>query len=264
MKRAKETLVIQSPEQVGFHLKLAGLGTRTAAFLLDTLFRWVAVLFVIVAVILAVRWIPALDPLGFLADLSRTWILALGFTVYGVMELGYFILFEALWNGQTPGKRIQGIRVVRSNGEPIGWTESAVRNVLRAADILGGFYPLGLLVIFLSPKSQRIGDYAAGTVVVIEKRGAVPVKLDQPDSPGDAPVQGLEFQVSFMTAQDYRIIRSFLNRREGMDRAHRQQIARKLGHRLMEQWKVPRRSDLTYEAFLEAVASEYERTRRAI
>ena len=177
MKRAKETLVIQSPEQVGFHLTLAGLGTRTAAFLLDTLFRWVAVIFLIVAVMLAVRWIPALDPFGFLADLSRTWILALGFTVYGVVELGYFILFEALWNGQTPGKRIQGIRVVRSNGEPIGWTESAVRNVLRAADILGGFYPLGLLVIFLSPKSQRIGDYAAGTVVVIERRGAVPVKL---------------------------------------------------------------------------------------
>jgi len=171
-------------------------------------------------------------------------------------------VFEAIWNGQTPGKRFQRIRVMRTNGEPIGWLESSIRNILRAADMMGGLYPLGLLVMFLSPRSQRIGDYAAGTVVVLERGKSLPV--GPPTGPARPQVPDIEIHISTMDSSDYRLIRSFLDRRQGMDRAHREQIARTLAHRLMMQWKIPPRADLSYEDFLEAVAEVYERSRRAI
>lgn len=170
METVKETMTIQTPEHVGFQYTLAGLGTRAMALLLDTAIRGLFILSIFVVLILISQWLPALSPAD-LADLSKNWIIAIGILAYGVVDLGYFLIFEALWSGQTPGKRFQKLRVIRIDGQPIGWLESAIRNILRAVDIFSGFYPLGLIVIFLSRRSQRIGDYAAGTVVIIE-RGA--------------------------------------------------------------------------------------------
>ena len=86
---------------------------------------------------------------------------------------GYFILFEWLWNGQTPGKRWLKLRVIRDDGRPLTLWEAIARNLLRIADAAPGFvlpvYSVGLIVIFLSGRDQRLGDMFAGTVVV---RGA--------------------------------------------------------------------------------------------
>jgi uncharacterized RDD family membrane protein YckC len=264
VKGVRESLTIHTPEHVGLTLRLAGLGTRSSAFAIDVALRSVAVLFLFVGAMLLIRWLPALDPTGWLKDLSGTWILAIAFLGYGILDLGYFILFEGLWSGQTPGKRLQGIRVIRTGGRPIGWSESAIRNILRAVDLLGGFYPIGLLVMFLSPKSQRLGDYAADTVVVLERTMALPAepRVDQAAAPASIP--DLDLHLAAMPSQDYRLIRTFLDRRPGMDASHRSQIARSLAHRLMKAWAIPPRADLPYEAFLETVARQYERRKRAL
>jgi hypothetical protein len=87
-----------------------------------------------------------------------------------VMEWGYGFAFEAFWNGQTPGKRVFRLRVIKEGGYTIGVHEALVRNFLRAADALPVFYGVGLVAMLSTARLQRLGDLAAGTMVVREPR----------------------------------------------------------------------------------------------
>ena len=264
METPKEILTIQTPEYVGFQYALAGLGSRATAYLLDTAIRILFLIFILVIIGLLSKGIPMLDPSGIAIKLSKNWIMALGVITYGVIDLGYFLLFEALWSGQTPGKRQQKLRVIRKNGQPIGWIESAIRNILRAIDIILGFYPLGLVVMFLSHNTQRIGDYAAGTVVIVERDRNTIGDRTRIQTDGIALQQDIESHLATLKPRQYQIIRSFLQRRQGMDDAHRQQVARLMAHRLIERWGASYKLDISYESFLEEVVRSYERDRRAI
>lgn len=263
METVKETMTIRTPEHVGFQYTLAGLGTRAMALLLDTAIRGLFILSIFVVLILISQWLPALSPAD-LADLSKNWIIAMGILAYGVVDLGYFLIFEALWSGQTPGKRFQKLRVIRIDGQPIGWLESAIRNILRAVDIFSGFYPIGLIVMFLSSRSQRIGDYAAGTVVIIERRRKVPMDRNRLRTTFKFLLPDIELHLSTLEPEQYQLLRSFLQRREEMDKANRHQLGRDLAHRLMERWGLPLKKDVSCESFLEEVVGAYERRKRAI
>ncbi len=263
MQTVNETITIRTPEQVEFQYVMAGLGTRSIAFLLDLLIRGLFVLFVFVMILLFSKYIPALDPSGLLSDLSEKWLWAFGFLVYGILDLGYFLVFEALWSGQTPGKRMQKLRVIRTDGQPIGWLESAIRNILRAVDLLASIYPIGLIVIFLSQRSQRIGDYAAGTIVIIERRSLVPMNRAGVRTPERSLLPDIELHLSSLEPEQYQILRSFLQRREQMDEANRNQLSQDLTRRLMDRWGLTLEG-ASDEDFLEEVVSVYERSRRAI
>jgi uncharacterized RDD family membrane protein YckC len=264
MGTSKEFLTIQTPEYVGFQYTLAGLGSRAIAFLLDTAIRLLFLLVIFAVIILFSQWLPSMDTTGILSGLSKNWIMALGVIAYGIIDLGYFLLFEALWNGQTPGKRQQRLRVIRMDGAPIGWLGSAIRNILRAVDILVGVYPIGFVVMFMSQNSQRIGDYAAGTVVIVERSRSVPRERTAHQHT-DAEERGdIETHISSLEPKQYQVLRSFLQRREEMDQDHRQQLARLLAQRLLERWEVSNRLDISYESFLEKVVESYERIRRAL
>lgn len=259
MQTTKETLTIQTPEQVGFQYALAGLGSRTTAFLLDTLLRLLFIVAIFAGISLFSQWLPPLDPTGLLRRLDKTWITALGIAAYGVVDLGYFLLFEALWGGQTPGKRQQRLRVIKISGAPIGWLDSAVRNILRAVDMLGGLYPLGLVVIFLSRTNQRLGDYAAGTVVIVERRRRVPEDRTGLRKREGPPLSELESLVSRMDQGQYRILNSFLQRRGDMEETHRRELAGLLCKKLMERWGLQRpHPGISDEAFLEQIVELYE------
>ena len=264
METMKETLTIRTPEHVGFQYVLAGLGSRMTAFLVDTAVRWLFMLSIFIAVMLIRRWLPALDPTGVLIELSRNWILALGVVAYAIVDLGYFFIFEAFWSGQTPGKRQQKLRVIRANGQPVGWLESAIRNIVRAVDLLMGIYPLGLIVAFLSRSNQRIGDYAAGTVVIIERRENVPETRTLLRSADTSRCPEIESCVSLLKPAQYQIIHSFLERRQGMDPTHRHEIARMLVLQFIEGWGISWRMGISNESFLEELASLYEQRKRAI
>jgi uncharacterized RDD family membrane protein YckC len=259
-----EGLRIETPEQVNIRFRLAGLGSRGLAFLLDTAVRFLLILIVFGGALFMATWLPSLDPTGFLPALPRIWLVAMAVMLYGVVDLGYFLLFEALWSGQTPGKRILNIRVIQSNGRPIGWFESAVRNILRAVDMPAGVYPLGLIVMFFSAGSQRIGDYAAGTMVVREQKSLLPGARRDSQAAEVHRIPGIEMHMDTLDKDEYRLIRSFLQRRAAMDAFHRSQLARTLSIRLMQKWGMSPSSRWTYEAFLEEVAVLYEKHRRVI
>jgi len=264
VETTKDRLTIQTPEQVGFEYVLAGLGSRTAAFLMDTVIRWFFVFAIVVIVALSLRFLPALNLSGWVADLSKTWLIALAVLAYSLVDLGYFLFFEALWSGQTPGKRRQGLRVIRINGQPIGWVESSIRNILRAVDLLAGFYPVGIVVVFLSHNNQRIGDYAAGTVVIVERKQSVPGDRKQFLAPRVLTHPEIEWYVSRLKPAQYQVLRSFLERRDQMEQGHRHELARLLSHQVFKKMSKSTRINISYESFIEEIIALYEKRRRAI
>jgi len=142
---------------------IVDIGPRIGAVILDTIV--IVVIFVILAAIIAVIGYAAVTT-------GRGFGLLFGIPFIAAMFLLpilYFTFFEAYMNGQTPGKMLVKIKVVKVTGEPIGFGESLIRNILRIIDELPFFYLLGFILIMTNDKKQRLGDMAAGTIVVNAK-----------------------------------------------------------------------------------------------
>ncbi|MFK7820804.1 MAG: RDD family protein [Planctomycetaceae bacterium] len=155
---------LDTPEGVQLSFQLAGPGLRMSAYIADVVIRIAAIFF------LGLLLVMALGTLGF-GELSAATIMILLF----LAEWGYGTLFEWLWNGRTPGKRMFGIRAVKEGGYPIGFYEAVLRNFLRGADApFVIFYGIGLLVMMSTKRLQRLGDLFAGTMVVVEQGNRVP------------------------------------------------------------------------------------------
>ena len=142
-----------SPEAVEIELRPAGVWVRTRAFLLD----WV------IRVILS---IVAFFVLSILAELSNGVANGLFYIAIILIYWLYPVLFEVFWHGQTPAKRVFGLRVVQDNGTPVSFTQSLIRNLMRTADILPIFYGLGMSVMLLHPQFKRLGDILSGCLVI--------------------------------------------------------------------------------------------------
>ena len=143
------TYNIATPEGVELRLPLAGLAPRSLAWLVDALIKFA--LFMMASIVL-----------GFFGDLGT------GIFLVSVFLLLWFynVLFEVLNHGATPGKKALGLRVTNINGTPVGWSGSLIRNLIRAVDALPGCYAFGCISVLVSDRFQRLGDLAAGTVVV--------------------------------------------------------------------------------------------------
>ncbi|HET6312652.1 MAG TPA: RDD family protein, partial [Chloroflexia bacterium] len=166
---------------------MAGIGSRFVAAMLDHLILAVT-LFLLVC---------AASTIG-LISLSARDGGAGAFLVLAILTLitfliiwGYFVVFETVWNGQTPGKRAGRLRVIRYNGQPIGAGEALVRNLVRLVDFMPGFYGVGLLSMFIDKNARRLGDFAAGTIVIREGEHTrlhdVRVNRPAPEQPSYAP-----------------------------------------------------------------------------
>lgn len=150
------TIEVLTPENIPLTLEPAGIGTRFGAVLVDMVIQLAMYLGLAIAAGIASIWLPSL--------------LSIALTVGAFLLLfGYFILFETLWSGQTPGKKYFGLRVVRDGGRPVDFFSVAVRNLVRIADFLPILYALGAGAVFFHPQYKRFGDMAAGTVVVRER-----------------------------------------------------------------------------------------------
>src|SRR6188472_93494 len=146
-----EQLTVSTPEQVAFNYEMAGIGTRFVASLLDHLILGTAMVLVYCAV---VALVPTLGAGAFISGdesgLSGIYfVLALLVIVEFVIFWGYFVLFELVWNGQTPGKRAGKLRVIRRDGQPVHAGEVMVRNLVRIIDFLPAFYGIGLITMFI-------------------------------------------------------------------------------------------------------------------
>lgn len=167
------TVEVETPEHVRFRFRAAGPTRRAWAYLLDLLVR--------AGILLAVEIVLVM---GTGRHLGTGRALMSGGTLIALflLEWAYFVFFEAVWNGTTPGKRALRLRVVKAGGYPLSFMDAVLRNLLRTADFLPVGYLLGLVAMTWDGRFTRLGDRAAGTMVVIEDpvRVAPPIKLDPP------------------------------------------------------------------------------------
>lgn len=179
-KALDTTLELETPEHIAFRYQLAGPARRAAAYAVDLAVRG-AILFLMALVILSTQSVASEDFAGF-----ETGALLL---VFFALEWGYFVAFDVLADGASPGKRAFELRVVHQDGRPITLADSILRNLLRAADLLPMFYGVGVLSMMLDKKFRRLGDFVAQTVVVYEpasklgSREEVKARADIPGLP---------------------------------------------------------------------------------
>src|SRR5580658_6594024 len=169
MDLGSDQLSIETPEMVAIEMPLAGIGSRFIALLVDYLI-WGAGFLVLVF------FIALLMPgITLFSRISAQWAVALIVFVVFLVNWGYFTLFEALWNGRTPGKRVARIRVIQRSGRSIGLLESMARNLVRYVDQIPFFYAVGVITMFATSQHQRLGDLAAGTLVVRDREEESPL-----------------------------------------------------------------------------------------
>ncbi|GIU82990.1 MAG: RDD family protein [Acidobacteria bacterium] len=267
--KTEETLIIETPERVELEFALASIGNRFIAVLLDHTIQ---------ALLMILAWLIIIalgeSDIKFFEDLSSgnfsNWILAIGLLILFAFFSGYFAFFEWYWSGQTPGKRLMKLRVIREDGRPISFWEALVRNILRIADTFPGFivpiYSVGLISIFLSSRDQRIGDIFAGTVVIRERSDQIMTFEELVSKPLDDPAlirykNKVEFQadLSVLTKEEVAIVENFLRRRLDLEEKRRDWMAWRLALPLMRKLKpVYDASNFTYEGFLEELLHRYK------
>ena len=185
----ERTVEVRTGESVAFSYELAGLGSRFLAVFIDLLIQ----IGVLVGALLLLAWAGQALPggaargIGIGTSDKVTGAIAVALLIFGFFMLffGYFIVFETLWNGRTPGKRLLGIRVVRDGGFPVDFSSAVIRNVVRILEAGLGFYAISAICALASPQNRRLGDMAAGTIVVRDERlePEVPKAVARTDDP---------------------------------------------------------------------------------
>ncbi|MEW5940682.1 MAG: RDD family protein [Chloroflexota bacterium] len=226
-----ESLQIDTPENVAFGYRVAGIGSRFMAALVDTI-----LILLLQALVVSLLIIVVVNAGFGESDALSSWILAILGIVSFLFFWGYYIFFEMLWNGQSPGKRMMSLRVIRADGTPITLMESLIRNLVRIVDLLPTAYGVGVVTMFINPQSRRLGDLAAGTLVVHEHAASSAQLAASPSAAlrvaSLKPSVPVDFPVERLTHQEVALIEEFLQRRDDM--SHRAQLASQILARLHE------------------------------
>ncbi|HHV56044.1 MAG TPA: RDD family protein [Firmicutes bacterium] len=241
----RDRQTILTLEGVRLDLEVAGIASRAGATAIDTLLQALPVL----ALGLAIKhsgWLNRPD--------LRSWMTALlaltGFTVF----LGYPTLFERLWDGQTPGKRLLGFRVTQLDGTSVPFSATVIRNLLRVVDFLPALYLLGLAVAAFSRHSRRLGDWLAGTIVLREHRIA-PAELPFARDPhmDQSPraeyrqslINLLESRIDRLSPEEISLLHQFFDRRQQFPAGTRDTLAGELAAHFRRVLQLPLSSSWT-------------------
>jgi uncharacterized RDD family membrane protein YckC len=233
-----DRITIATPEGVDLELTLAGVGSRFVSALLDLLLQ-IALLVGVTGLGVAVS--------AFGSGFGYALVLVASFLVFAA----YDVLFEVFASGRTPGKRLNGLRVVRLDGSPVTFFTSAIRNVLRLVDLLPGMYLVGIVSILVTRRNQRLGDVAAGTLVVRERTEHP--SLRELHAPQTVPSTNA-WDATGVTADELATVRSFLARRSELTWEARHRLAADLAGALRSK-VVGAPENLGSEAFLEKLAA---------
>ncbi len=215
---------VDTPEQVGLQYSTAGIGTRFIAALIDSVVLVVLIVLAIILVALLSQALGAIIPAGSLSWLTNA-STAIGIAVVTVIFLGYYVFFDMIWNGSSPGKRVVGLRVVRLGGYPITFVDSITRNIIRAIDFLPFWYIVGIVTMFINPQSRRLGDIVAGTVVIKEGRS---VRLKDLVRDADRALEATPNDMARLDSvprQERFLIEEFLRRRAQLSFERRRELA---------------------------------------
>jgi len=258
--RLFNTIRIQTPESIELEFTLAGIGNRAFALLIDYIILNLSLLSLIILTIFLV-YSFAFDNVVLGFELNSQWILAgMGLAIYA-LYVGYFVGFETLWQGQTPGKRWVKIRVIRDNAQPIGLFQATLRSLLRPVDDI---LFIGFFLILLGEQEKRVGDWLASTLVVQAENPTAVAQLDiSPAAQTLAQRLLANEDMSRMLPDDFAIVREYLQRRSQMTTDARTRLGAELAERVreilgMEQgiWEVG------VDRFLEAVYLAYQQQSR--
>lgn len=229
------SIEIVTPENIAFQYRVAGPFRRLPAYLVDLVLR------IAICILLSIGLMIIFGFAGF-------WGLGAGLGLVAWFLLSWFYggLFEALWNGQTPGKRMMRIRVLSTDGQPIGAMQAVLRNVLRSVDAQPlMFYQVGLVSAMMNDRFARLGDLACGTMVVIEQRHWLRgvVRVDEPDAIALAGRIPASFQAGRSLA---RALAAYVTRRPYVPPGRRVEIARHLGEPLRQTFDLPQDTNLDH------------------
>jgi len=211
----EDRITIPTPEGVALEMTLAGMGSRAVAGGLDLVFK---------ALLLGVLLLVLYGAFGDYGAIVIVPLIALTLLMYDVA-------FETLRGGRTPGKSIGGLRVVRSSGRPVDLTASVIRNVLRLVDGMTLSYLPTIVSIAVTKRNQRLGDLAADTIVIRDRRG---IDAEQPRFAGGGAAAGIEpvhaaagahWDVSAVATEDLVTVRAFLERRNSLAGEARARLA---------------------------------------
>jgi uncharacterized RDD family membrane protein YckC len=229
---------LETPEHIEVDYELAGVGSRFCAMLIDWVVMWLS--------ILALGCLTLLLDIGLWGYLAQdfgprgnrvggwlTWLNAAVFAAISMLLLGYYVFFELFMRGQTPGKRAMRIRAIRDDGTALGGAEVLVRNVVRIVDFLPAFYGLGGVIALVHPHSKRLGDIAAGTIVVKERELDYRARSDKKYALAAAPLPITNGELS---AEERRLLQGFLQRRSELLPEARQGVARRLAEPLFQKY----------------------------
>ena len=248
-----QRIEVETPEQVVISYTVAGVGSRAAAAIIDALILIGITIATLVLIGQARRIAGVADIVAF----GGAWLIALYILFQFALIWGYYVLFEALRDGQTPGKRYLGLRVVQDGGYSISFSASAARNLLRIVDSQPAFsYGVGIVTAALSSQGKRLGDMVAGTFVVQERVrhltvAPTPAVRAAPESDG-APL------VSALLADDeYELLERFLARRGALDPDRRAELTSQLA------WRFQSHLDSGARTPVAALAALFERERAA-
>jgi uncharacterized RDD family membrane protein YckC len=230
----EDTRTIATPEGVELHLRLGGVGSRFAAGMIDFAIKGALVTVIALIFGISLGGIPAL-------------IVSAAGLLFAMVF--YDILFEVRAGGRTPGKRALGLRVVMADGRPVGLRASAVRNLLRLVEGLPLSYVPAIVSILVTRSNQRLGDLAAGTVVMHEARAPARAEYAQP-----VPAYTERWDVSAVTPQELAAVRDFLRRRHDFTPQARGALAERLAAALRGR-VTGVHAEMSPERFLEDLAA---------
>lgn len=216
MTSLEDRLDISTPENVVFGYQIAGIGSRFLAALIDSLI----IMLLVVAVYTALFMFLALFELES-GEPAVGWALALFSLMAFIILWGYYIFFEILWNGQSPGKRRIGLRVIQSDGAPVSLSGSAIRNLIRLVDFLPVYYGLGVMTMFIDRRARRLGDLVAGTLVVHDRDRNISLEEVLPRQPRFYRYEiermpAVELPVERLNKQEVGMIEEFLHRQQAL------------------------------------------------
>jgi uncharacterized RDD family membrane protein YckC len=250
-------VTLLTPESVELEFTLAGIGNRGLALLIDSLLVMLAIAFFwFFGTVFATQLVTQLPPSAY--GMAILWLVAIALLGTFLISAGYFVLFETLRQGQTPGKRFAQIRVIRDDGRPVGLTQSVLRALLRPIDDV--FWVVGAVLILFDQNEKRLGDLVAGTLVIQEERANIKRKIDLSNS-----AQSLAQQLSTVSdmtqlhPDDFAIVREFLQRRHLLTNKAHTEISMDLARQartVIRLETIPQ--DITSDHFLEALYLAYQ------
>ncbi|MEM8719561.1 MAG: RDD family protein [Cyanobacteria bacterium P01_G01_bin.39] len=223
---------LQTPESVELEFTLAGIGNRSFALIIDYIILGLTILLVwVISAFVAFQLVPNWFNNGTL-DILAQWIWAIQSLTTFAIYVGYFVILETWWQGQTPGKKWTKIKVIRDNGQPERLPQAILRALLRPVDDI---LFVGVFLIIFSRQEKRLGDMVAGTIVVQEEQGAQLSKINISEVAETLAVQlRIEAEVVNLQPEHFATIREFLQRRQNMMLEYQHQLSRKLAQQVKE------------------------------